>query len=597
MNTASLLLVILAAGLSSQWLAWRIRIPAIVILIAVGLVLGPITDLIHFDVPAVDMAELIGLGVAIILFEGGMDLKLGEFRRVGNGIGRLTILGPPIAWALGSLAAHYIAGLSWAVASVLGAILIVTGPTVILPLLSQARLNKSSASLLKWEGIVNDPIGVLLAVLTFQYFTVVDSGLSNVLIHLSIAIGSAALFGGLGGWLTGWVFRHGGAPESAKAPILMVLVLVVYWLSNQAQHEAGLLSVTVMGLVLGNMKLVERETLQQFKEHLTILLLSVLFIVIPTQLNVSHLQQIDYRAVFFVLALLFAIRPISIGLATLGAPMSSQEKILLAWIAPRGIVAVAAASVFGPALVGAGYPDAEKLLPITFLVVITTVLVHGLTIGPLARRLELAAESENGLLIVGGSPFTTQLAKALKKLELDVLIVDGSYHHLKEARMAGIEIYYGELLSERAKETLEDMHLSSLLCATDNDFYNALVSKAQGREFGHHRVFQLAIHDEAQLEVNRLTLQQRGHIAFDHAATFELLSQRVEEGWMIQSSRLTEIHNFSEVEKRLGLCGKDWFLLAGLNPKGLFKLFSSEQSFVPETDWTLIIFAPSSATP
>ena len=160
MHSATLLLLVLAAGLASQWLAWRLRLPAIVVLLATGILLGPVGGIVRFASPPGELAELIGLGVAIILFEGGMDLKLGEFRRVGRGVGHLTLLGSPIAWALGSLAAHFIAGLTWPVASVLGAILVVTGPTVILPLLRQSRLNKETASLLKWEGIVNDPIGL-----------------------------------------------------------------------------------------------------------------------------------------------------------------------------------------------------------------------------------------------------------------------------------------------------------------------------------------------------------------------------------------------------------------------------------------------------
>lgn len=441
-------------------------------------------------------------------------------------------------------------GLSWPVAWVLGAILVVTGPTVIVSLLRQARLNKESASLLKWEGIFNDPIGALLAVLAFQYFTFAESGPVHVLIDLGTALVSAALLGGVGGWLIGWIFRRGFVPENLKAPIPMVLVLLVYWSSNLAQHEAGLLSVMVMGLVVGNMKLVEREALQRFKEHLTIILLSVLFIVIPSQLEAGHLKQIDGRAILFVLAVLLVVRPLTIGLATLGAPMRRQDKLLLAWIAPRGIVAAAAAGIFGPELVAAGYPDAEKLLPIMFMVIIASVLAHGLTVGPLSLRLGLAAKSENGLLIVGVSPFTIALGLALKKIDVDVLLVDGSYHRLSEARMAGIEVYYGEVLSERAEETLEVQHLSHLLCATDNDFYNALVCKAQGRSFGHHRTFQLATHQESSHEAKRLTPEQR-----------------------------------------LGILGRDWLLLGGVTPKGIFRLYSGQQPFTPETGWALIHFA------
>ena len=236
------------------------------------------------------------------------------------------------------------------------------------------------------------------------------------------------------------------------------------------QEAAELLSVTLMGLVIGNMKLVEREELRHFKENLTVVLLSVLFIVIPSQLKFSQLGQLDWRAALFVLSILLVVRPLSIGLATLGSPMRKADKQLLAWIAPRGIVAAASAGIFGPALVDAGYPDAERLLPIVFLVIIATVLAHGLTLARLARHLGLAAGEENGLLIVGASPWSQMLAQALKKQGVAVMVADGAYQRLKPIRMDGIDVYYGEILSEHAHHALETEHLSHLLCATDNDY-------------------------------------------------------------------------------------------------------------------------------
>ncbi len=307
MHIATMTLIILCAGLASQLLAWQLRLPAIVVLIISGLLLGPISGIIELGLSQTELTELIGLGVAIILFEGGMDLKLGELRRVGYGVGRLTIIGPPLAWIFGALAAHYVAGLSWPVACVLGAILVVTGPTVIIPMLRNARLNNESSALLKWEGIVNDPVGVLLAVLTFQYFTLASNGWFEAIIGLGSAITVAGVFGGLGGWFIGWLFRRGAVPTHLKAPLLMVLVLVAYWASNLIQHEAGLLTVTVMGLVIGNMKLVEREPLRHFKENLTIVLLSVLFIVIPSQLKFEQLALLDWRIAAFVIIVLLLV--------------------------------------------------------------------------------------------------------------------------------------------------------------------------------------------------------------------------------------------------------------------------------------------------
>ncbi len=592
MHTASLLLTILCAGLASQWLAAQIRLPAIVVLIAVGLVLGPIAGVVRPSIEGEQLGELIGLGVAIILFEGGMDLKISEFKRVGHGIGRLTVVAPPLAWLFGAVAAHYIGGLSWPVAIVLAAILVVTGPTVILPLLRQARLNKETAALLKWEGIVNDPVGVLMAVLAFQYFTVSGGGLASTLLALGAAVAVALVLGGLGGWLIGWLYRRGGAPEHLKAPILMVLVLAAYWASNLVQHEAGLLTVTVMGLVIGNMELVERESLQHFKENLTVVLLSVLFIVIPSQLEPGQLALIDWRMVAFVLAVLLVVRPLAIGLSTLGAPMRSQDRLLLAWIAPRGIVAVATAGIFGPALVKAGYADAAKLLPTTFLIVMATVLCHGLSLGRIARRLGLAARGDSGLLIVGASRWTCALAQMLQRLQIEVLVVDRHYEALKLARMRGIEVFYGEFLSEQAEDALEVQHLSYLLCATENDSYNALVCKAQGHRMGHHRTFQLAVGRGQGQAAGALSLQQRGFLAFHEGATYAALEARLEEGWTIQATNLTRAYGWAEFSERMGKPGKDWWLVGGVSPAGAFRLYSSEQPFKVDAGWTVVWFAP-----
>lgn len=585
-------LIVLSVGLASQWLAAALRLPAIVILIAAGLLLGPITGVIAPTTSPEGFNAMIGLGVAIILFEGGMDLKWRELRHTGRGVGRMVIIGAPLAWGLGALAAHYVAGLSWPVAIVLAAILVVTGPTVILPLLRQARLNKDTASLFKWEGIVNDPIGVLLAVISFQYFIGHGATVTESLKDLGVSVLVGVALGGGGGWLTGWLYRRGAVPVHLKAPILMVLVLLVYWASNLVRHEAGLLSVTIMGMVIGNMALVERQTLQTFKENLTVVLLSVLFIVIPAQLGPQHLAQIDWRAVLFVLVLLVVVRPLSVLTALAGSPVPRESRLLLAWIAPRGIVAAATASLFGPALVEAGYPDAEHLLPIVFLVIITTVLAHGFTLGPLARRLKLATGQPNGLLIVGGSPFSVALALALRKLDVEVKITDGAWAHLRDARMAGVPVYYGEVLSEEAEHAMDAKNLNHLLAATENDFYNALVCKAAGRLFGHHRAFQLAAHSAADQEFKRQSIDTRGYFAFAKEANFTLLERRVAEGWAIQHTKVSEQHRWAEMKERLDAVDPDWLLLAGITPKGEFRLYSQEHRFKVEPDWIAIYFAP-----
>jgi NhaP-type Na+/H+ or K+/H+ antiporter len=268
-GTVVLVVMILAVGVGAQWLAWRVRLPAIILLAAGGLLVGPLFGLVPHGRDVSHAVEpVVALCVAVILFEGGLSLQRSELRVAARGVRRLVYLGAPLSWLFGSLAAHRITGLSWPVALVFGAIMVVTGPTVIMPMLRQAGLNRRISSYLKWEGIVNDPIGALLAVLTFQFFIFAGEGQGwvEVLEGLASAMAVAAGLGGLVGWFTGKAFQRGMVPEYLKSPVMLTLVLVVYVLSNHAQEEAGLLAVTVMGIVVGNMDLPGLQDMKRFKE-------------------------------------------------------------------------------------------------------------------------------------------------------------------------------------------------------------------------------------------------------------------------------------------------------------------------------------------
>lgn len=592
MNPATLLVVIIAAGVGSQWLATQLRIPGILVMIAAGLTLGPITGVIQIHMEGEELAQLIGLGVSIILFEGAMDLKVAEFRAVRSEVRRLTLIGPPLAWIFGALAAHYAGGLSWAVSAVLGAILVVTGPTVILPLLRQARLNKTTASLLKWEGLVNDPIGVLLAVITYQFVTLSGDGAVTMLTRTGLAIVAAGLVGGLGGQAISMLYRRGWVPPHLKAPLLVAVILGVSWVSNAVQHESGLLAVTVMGIVVGNAKLVERERILHFKESLTVVLLAMIFIVVPTTLTIDDLTALDWRAAAFVALILLVVRPASIWIATMHSSMRWQDRVLVGWIAPRGIVAAATAGVFGPSLVAKGYDDAASLLPLVFVVIVMTVLAHGFTLGPLARRLGLAASDRNGLLIVGATPFSRQLAKALRTANIDVLVTDGSYGRLARLRVDETPVWVGEILSESAEHDLDASHLSYVLAATDNDYYNALVCRSRTGEFGSAKVFQIPMQAEARRDTRRLPLQRRGHFAFDRESDYEILQARLDEGWAVRITPLTSEFDFDAMEARLGTQGPDWMLLATISPSGILRVHSRTHSTTPRDGWQAVVFAP-----
>lgn len=590
------IVLIFSIGVGAQWLAWRLRIPAIIFLVVAGLILGPATSLLQpTEIFGGILRPVIDLCVAVILFEGGLSLRFRELKTSAVGVRRLTYLGVPLNWILGTLAAHYIGGVDWPVALVFGAIIVVTGPTVILPLLRQAGLNRRTASYLKWEGIINDPFGALLAVLVFQFFMYAgeDGGAwTAVAGDLGQALLAGAILGGVTGWLIGHAFRQGMVPEYLKAPGMLAMVLVVYVAANMVQHETGLLAVTIMGITVGNMRLPSIEEMRRFKEYITLLLVSAVFILLTADLQPETIALLDWRGVALILAVMFLVRPLATFLATIRADMEWRQRLLVAWIAPRGIVAAATAGVFAPRMVEAGYPQAELLTPLIFSLILVTVLVHGLSIGPMGRALGLAAGRRRGLLLVGAAPWAVELGRVLKDLEVNVLIADRSWHNLRAARLAGLPVFYGEILSEFAEESVESAPLGWLLAATDNDAYNALVCTTFASEFGRNRIFQLPMGDTGDSEEHDprgMTHTVRGRIAFHKEALFETLWVRYAQGWTFQKTRLSEEYGYDEflADRR-----EDALIILLLRPSGEIVLNAVKDGLEPEAGDTVIYFAP-----
>ncbi|MDY6943301.1 MAG: sodium:proton antiporter [Pseudomonadota bacterium] len=549
-----LFVLVVAAGVLSQWLAWRFRFPAIILLSIAGILLGPVAGVIH---PSEDFGEglrtIISLGVAVILFEGGLNLRSFELKEAAAGVQRLVTAAVAFNFLFATLAAHLIGGISLPVSLVMGAILVVTGPTVIMPLLRQAMLNRRTASYLKWEAIINDPIGALLAVLVFQYFAYSSrgEGLVDIFQSLGAALLVAAALGAGGAYLLVQAFRRAWVPEFLKAPTVLAFVFAGFAMANAVQAEAGLLTVTVMGMVIANLGLPSFDEMRRFKEYITVLLVSVVFILLTADLDPSILNRLDWHAALFVVVLLFVVRPLAVQLATVGSAMNWRDRLLVGWIGPRGIVAAAVAGVFGPDLVDAGYPDGELLLPVIFAVIFATVVLHGLSLGWLARRLGLSASGpRNGVLIVGASPWTTELGRVLKDLGIRTLIVDNSWHRLRQARLAGVPVYFAEILSEQALESIELHDIGQILAATSNDAYNALVCSNFAPDLGWERVFQLPMGDGEKGQRRRIAQDVRGRVAFGQEALYEELWRRHSAGWKFQKTRLTETFSYEDYRKK-----------------------------------------------
>lgn len=595
-HTSFLLVSIVALGVGAQWIAWRFRLPAIVLLALAGLIIGPFTGWVDpSDLFGHHMQSIISLCVAIILFEGGLNLHFNELKTTATGVRRLVYLGAPLAWFLSGFAAWFVGGLSVPVSAVFGAIMVVTGPTVIIPLLRQARLNRRTASYFKWEGIVNDPVGALLAVLTLQFLVYAGegSGWLHVATGLGLALASGLLLGGAGGWLIGRAFQRGLVPEYLKSPVMLGCVLVVFVTSNLLQHEAGLLAVTVMGIVVGNMHLPGIQDMKRFKEYITVMLVAVVFVVLTADLDPNVLLGITWRGAALVAAILFLCRPISIFLATLGADMRTGDRVMLGWIAPRGIVAAATAGVMGPRLADAGYEGAEALLPLVFLVIFSTIILHGSTISWLARRLELTSKTQDSVLIVGASPWTIAFAQKLKELGVRCLIADSSWHNLRPARLAGVDTFYGEILSDFAEESVEIGHVGHLLAATSNDAYNALVCTAIAPEVGRRNVYQLAMGDgQDDTDPRGVARPLRGRVAFSVRAVFERLWRQHVRGWQFYRTKFSDNYSYSDF---LGDCPTGSMVLLLQRADESIEFYSIDGEIEPQSGDTLLYYGPARA--
>ena len=566
-----------ALGLGAQWLAWRMQAPAIVLMALAGLAVGPLWSAIAGE-PLLDpsnefgtlLRPIISLAVAVILFEGGLALKFDDLRDAGRAVRRMVFVGGPLALIFGALVVHFIAGLDWASAIVFASVLVVTGPTVIMPLLRQSKLGGRTGAALKWEGIVNDPIGALFAVAAFEVVRVATAG--DSIIAAAAWIIFAAAFGAALGIAFGWgmatAFRRGWTPEFLKAPIIFASILLCYALADLIEAETGLVAVTAFGMTLANSRLAGLAEMRRFKENIAVLLISGVFVILTANLTPEIIAQaLNWRTFFFLIAMLLIVRPLSIWISTYGT-LKRNEALLLGWIAPRGIVAVAVSSFFGTRLLeldqqkydtaleaferagGEGifsytpaFPGAASIEPLAFSIVFVTVVLHGFTIGPFARALGLASKSRPGTLLIGVNPWSVDLAKTLHKAGVDVIMADANWRRLKPARDAGLETFFGEVLSEEAEIRLDHARFATAIALSANEPYNALVSSHFAPELGRHRVFQLSAQDNEDEDPRSIHIGARGRTLIRRGRTYDALIRDHYRGWEFARTPLTEIYN------------------------------------------------------
>ncbi|MCP2017972.1 MAG: sodium:proton antiporter [Erythrobacter sp.] len=579
-------------GIGAQWLAWRTGWPAIVLMLAAGFLAGPILGLFDPEHAFGDLLDpMIAIGVALILFEGGLSLDFRELRHAGDGVWRLVIFGVPIAWVLGAVSAHSIGGLEWPVAILFAGILVVTGPTVVMPLLRQSSVKPRPAAILKWEAIVNDPIGALCAVVAYEYFRKVaespGSGLIEVVPPLVIAAIIAGLIGYVAAAAIAWAFPRGAVPEFLKVPVLLTSVIVVFVLSNQIEHEAGLVAVTVMGIALANMNVSSLRSIHPFKQNVAVILIAGIFILLSASLEFEELAYLNWNFGLFLLALLFLVRPATILLSLLGSSVPWDERLFLAWIAPRGIVLVAISGLFALRLEDIGY-DGTALIGLSFAVVVVTIIAHGFTIDLVARLLNLKGSNRPGILIVGSTPWTISLALMMQELKSPVMVVDSSWQRLALARQKGLPFYHGEILNEATEHNLDLAPYAVLVAATENEAYNALVCNEFAYEIGRDTVFQLgdAVDDDDR---HALPSGIRGRALFETGFGVEDVNERLARGWVFRKTKLSEEFDFEAAQQRLPDAAS---MLLLVRDSGTLRFFTHAARPEPRAGDVIVSFAP-----
>lgn len=576
-----------------QWLAWRVKLPAILFLLIAGILLGPVSGLLQPDSLFGSLLfPLISLSVAIILFEGSLTLNFSEIRAQKSVVRQLILIGVAITWLVVAVTVHFLFALSWELSVLFGALCVVTGPTVIVPMLRTVRPTAAVANILRWEGILIDPLGALLVVVVYEFIVAQSQAIG--VSHGLLAFVRIFAVGGVAGLATGsflsFVLRRHWIPDYLLNLATLSLVFTAFAGADFLAHESGLLAVTIMGMWLANQQDIHIEEILNFKENLSVVLISGLFVLLAARLTLDDIATLGPAALLLLLVIQFIARPLSVWIATMFSNLTWQEKTLLSWIAPRGIVAAAVSALFAIRLREAGQTQADILVPLTFIVIIGTVIIQSATARFIARALSVAEPAPKGFLIIGANPVARAIAKVLQDNGFRALLCDSSWENISDARMEGLETFYGNAVSEYADQHLDLVGIGKLLALSPRRGMNVASGMRYRSEFGERNIYTLLTSDDTRVsEKHQFAAQHRGYILFDEQLTFSKFASLLSTGANIHATKLSDEYDFEQFKD--DNLGKVVPLFA-ISPKGRIQVFVHEGHFVPQSGWTVISLYP-----
>lgn len=508
---------ILVFGIFAQWLAWKIKQPAILPLIIIGLLIGPGSTFLTSDgskfvngdafFSGDVLFSFVSIAVGVILFEGGLTLNLKEVRNQAGTVGNLLFFGSLVTFTGGGVASHYLLDLSWPMAFLFGGLIVVSGPTVVLPILRNVRPNNKVNTILKWEGILIDPFGALIAVLMYEFIVSSHHGSDypiEVLQEFFTTISSGIVAGGIGAFILYYAIKRNAIPEYLRNVFTLGLVILTFSFSEFIHKEAGLMAATFMGIVLANLKMEELKKILLFKEDISLILISVLFILLSSRIEVAQIETLGVASFLLFLVVILVLRPLGVLLATINSTLTWREKAFISWIGPKGIVAAAVASLFSLTLIKnpnlVDPQEAELLLPLVFLMIVGTVVIQGSSAKWIASLLGVVRKEPTGIIFVGANELARKIAQRIVEKGHHIILVDTSVTNIKMAHKAGLQAIEANVLSDSIFEEVDLSQMGRLAAVTSNSGLNEAACRWFEKEFGEHHVLRLASKEEAENE-------------------------------------------------------------------------------------------------